>query len=447
MGAGIKVPIAADARHGPETLSESIGKCRVRTAISACTPADHIGLRHFLTEIFGSGYPAEFQASLEDPCYAPGNRLLLRRMGRLIAHVRVTGRVMQFGALSFPVAAVQGLATAAHCRQQGLGTHLLLAAEKQMAQSGALLGLLWTRIPYFFRRTGWALCHGNTGYTATPHAVLGRLLEEGLCLRRAPRIQVRPWRRWEEDAITRVYRQNLPGSYGLLERSRAYWHWLLERRAYDQFYVALDGPDLWDFKESSTRLVGYAAVKGEKIIELVTVPDRRKAAMELLARTCGDAIEQDHRQVALYVPADSPLREYFPGAPESLPRGPGEHAECCMARLLDPLGLLRKMCGAFVERAKAAGLGRPLELGLLVDGRKYQIEIAGRARATADTLGRSYLRLNVADFTRLLLGQLDWDRALAEDRVAPSTALAGDVGRVLFPPLPFWRPLLDELRA
>jgi hypothetical protein len=105
------------------------------------------------------------------------------------------------------------------------------------------------------------------------------------------------------------------------------------------------------------------------------------------------------------------------------------------------------MCGAFVERAKAAGLGRPLELGLLVDGRKYQIEIAGRARATADTLGRSYLRLNVADFTRLLLGQLDWDRALAEDRVAPSTALAGDVGRVLFPPLPFWRPLLDELRA
>ena len=135
----------------------------------------------------------------------------------------------------------------------------------------------------------------------------------------AARIQVRPWRRWEEDAIARVYRQNLSGSYGLLERSRPYWHWLLERRAYDQFYVALDGPDLWDFKESSTRLVGYAAIKGEKIVELVTAPDRRKAAMELLARACGDAIEQDHRQISLHVPAGSPLLGYFRGEAESLP--------------------------------------------------------------------------------------------------------------------------------
>ena len=65
----------------------------------------------------------------------------------------------------------------------------------------------------------------------------------------------------------------------------------------------------------------------------------------------------------------------------------------------------------------------------------------------ADTLGRSYLRLNVADFTRLVLGQLDWDRALEEGRVVPSTGLARDAGRVLFPPLPFWRPMLDDLRA
>lgn len=118
-----------------------------------------------------------------------------------------------------------------------------------------------------------------------------------------------------------------------------------------------------------------------------------------------------------------------------------------MARLLDPLGLLRMLCGTLAERAAKARLARPMELGLLVDGRKYQVEIAGRGRAVADVLGRSYLRLNVADFTRLLLGQLDWDRALEEDRVRPSTALARETGRVLFPPLPFWRPLLDDLQA
>ena len=254
------------------------------------------------------------------------------------------------------MAGLQGLATAANCRQQGLGTHLLLAAEKQMAQSGALVGLLRTRIPHFFRRTGWALCGGSSGWAATPHAVLGRLLEQGLGLRRTARIQVRPWRRWEEDAIARVYRQNLPGSYGRLERNRPYWHWLLERRAYDQFYVALDGPDLWDFKESSTRLVGYAAIKGEKIVELVTAPDRRKAAMELLARACGDAIEQDHRRISLHAPAGSPLLGYFRDEAESLPCVDGTRA----CRVLH--GAAARSAGAAaddVRRVRRSGPPRP----------------------------------------------------------------------------------------
>ncbi len=471
MGAGIKPPIAVDMRRGNETPSGSTDKRRVRSPIVRCTVADHVALGNFLAEIFGSGYPAEYQASLDDPFYAPGDRLLLRRMGRVIAHVHLTRRIMQFGSHSLPVAGLQGLATAADSRQQGFGTHLLLAAERQMMQAGALVGLLRTRIPHFFRRTGWALCGGSLGCTASPYAVLAQLLEQGRCLRRTARIQVRPWRRWEEDAIARVYRENLSGNYGLLERSRPYWHWLLERRAYDQFYVALDGPDLWDLKESSTRLVGYAAIKGERIVEIVTTPERRKAAMELLVRACGDAIEQDHRRISLYAPAGSPLLRYFRDDPKLVPTSTPENlyqeqlqvacllgsqkvselssdrAEFCMARLLDPMGLLKMLCGAFVQRANEAGLDQPLELGLLVDGRRYQVEIAGSGRVTANTLGRSYLRLNVADLTRLVLGQLDWDRALEEGRVVPSSGLAREAGRVLFPPLPFWRPTLDDLRA
>ncbi len=53
----------------------------------------------------------------------------------------------------------------------------------------------------------------------------------------------------------------------------------------------------------------------------------------------------------------------------------------------------------------------------------------------------------MADFTRLVLGQLDWDQALAEGRLEPSTALARQAGQVLFPPLPLWRPPLDDLMA
>jgi GNAT superfamily N-acetyltransferase len=447
MGIGIRTAIDADMDRGDETLSAAIGKRRVRSPIVPCMISDHASLGTFLPEIFGSAYLAEFQASLDEPSYRPDQRLLLRRSGRIIAHAQVTRRIMQFGPLTLPVAGLQGLAIAAHCRGEGLGTHLLLAAEKHMVRLGALVGLIRTRVPHFFRRTGWALCGGSLGCTANPHSVLARLLEQGLGLQRTARIQVRPWRRWEEDAVARVYRQSLPGGYGMLERSRTYWHWLLERRTYDQFYVALDGPDLWDLKESSTRVVGYAAIKGDKIVEIVVARERRKAAMELLARACGDAIEQDHRRVSLHVPAGSPMLGLFRGEPDLLADWIYEPAEYCMARLLDPLKLLRLMGGMFAERAQAAGLARPLDLGLFVDGRKYQIEISGSVQVFAGTFGRSYLRLNVADFTRLLLGQLDWDRALEDGRVVPSTGLAREAGRVLFPLLPFWRPLLDDLRA
>ncbi len=67
--------------------------------------------------------------------------------------------------------------------------------------------------------------------------------------------------------------------------------------------------------------------------------------------------------------------------------------------------------------------------------------------ATSHRVGRSYLRLNVADFTRLVLGQLDWDAAIADGRLECSTALAREAGRALFPSLPLWRPPWDELPA
>ena len=385
---------------------------------------------------------------MEDPFYEPHDRLLLRRMGRIVAHVHVTHRVMHFGPIQIPVAGLGSLATLPQCRLQGLGTHLLTAAEKQMAQSGALIGFLKTKIPHFFRRTGWALCGQHDSSRAGAHALLSRLLDHGLRLNRHQRLHIRPWRRWEEAALIRIYHQNSTGSFGMLERTRAYWHWLLQRRAADQLYVALDGPNLWDLDETNTPIVGYAAIQGGAIVELMTAPGRRKAAIELLARVCGDAIEQDRHCISLHAPHGSPLLEIFDAAGGRRHDRATDQGEVTMARLLDPAGLLRRLSAEFCRRAHEAHLSHPIELGLLVDGRKYQIEVGARSATIVENqMGRSYLRLNVADFTRLVLGQLDTDQALKDDRLVPSTALAREVGRVLFPALPLWRPPLDDLAA
>ena len=119
-----------------------------------------------------------------------------------------------------------------------------------------------------------------------------------------------------------------------------------------------------------------------------------------------------------------------------------------MARLFNPLAVLRRLCPEFYRRAERAGLPRPLELGLLAEGKKYRLEVTRQAaRVVSRRLGRDYLCLNVADFTRALLGQLDWPRAVADRRVEASSAAALETGRVLFPRLPLWYPPLDTLSA
>jgi len=435
----------------PDFAARASARRRVRLPVVRAKGGDHSSIYYFLTSIFRGPSPAEFQAALEDPFYEPCDRLLLRRGRQFAAHVHVTHRAMHFGPLQIPVAGLDWLATAPQCRGRGLGTHLLEAAEQEMARNGALVGWLRTSIPHFFRRTGWALCGQASFRRANARTVLARLLDCGFVPRSRRRLHVRPWRQWEQRALARIYRQNVQSGatpYGPLERTDAYWRWLLRRKACDEVYVALEGPELLELGEISTRIVGYAAIRGEQIVELMTAPDRPRAAVELLARCCGDAIEHDRHCVLLHAPPSYPLFHIFDEADGCRQPPPSECAEVCMARLLDPLKLLRGLCGEFDCRARAARLPRPFDLGMLVEGKKYQLEL-GRdgVAATSQRIGRSYLRLNVADFTRLLLGQLDWDAAIAGGRLECSTALAREAGRALFPALPLWRPPWDELPA
>jgi len=421
---------------------------RCRLPVVCAKGGDHPAIYYFLRPMFQGPSRDEYNATLEDPFYEPSDRLLIRCGGQITAHVHLIHRTMQFGSLQIPVVGLGWLATAPECRCRGQGRHLLAAAERQMSRSGALVGLLRTAVPRFFRQTGWALCGRHCYSQGDTRAVRARLLDRGLLRKHRPRFKIRPWRLWEQDALVRICGQNLPGTYGPLQRTPAYWEWLIRRAAYDQIYVALDGPELLELGEISTHIVGYAVTKGAKILELAVAPNRRKAAAELLARVCGDAIEHNRHCVSLHASPTSSLHALFRQAGGERYYREDDKGEVYMARLLNPLKLLRLMCQEFYNRAEDAGLVLPLELGLAVDQKKYQIEVGPvGAKVLSQRLGRSYLRLNVADFTRLVLGQLDWNEAIADRRLEASTSVARRIGCALFPRLPFWRPPFDDLQA
>jgi hypothetical protein len=247
-------------------------------------------------------------------------------------------------------------------------------------------------------------------------------------------------------ALVRIYNENLRGAYGPVERSEAYWKWLVHRHAFDQICVALDGPDLLELEEIHAPIVGYMVTRGERIVEMFTALGHPKVAAQLLARACQDAMEHGRHTVRVDAPPNSRIGKLFRAVAGKHSRYEPDSGPVLMAKLLSPVMLLRHLARELERRADEAGLPRPVDLGLLVDGDKYRLAIGrGGLEAIGRTIGRSYLRMNVADFTRLVLGHLDWDEAVADGRVQPSTNLALKAGRALFPELPLWFPPFDNL--
>ncbi len=166
-----------------------------------------------------------------------------------------------------------------------------------MLRDGAALGLLRTRVPHFFHRCGWAVCGRHCYSKAKTRDILARYwAEPGL---RRGTMNIRLWKHFEMPALMRIYAQNTAGGCGPLARSETYWRWLISRGAFDQIMIALAGPDRLDLNEISAPIAGYAVVRQERVVELLTDPAYPRAGVQLLARACSDAIERRGNEIVL----------------------------------------------------------------------------------------------------------------------------------------------------
>jgi hypothetical protein len=264
-------------------------------------------------------------------------------------------------------------------------------------------------------------------------------------------LSIRPCRQVELPALMRLHAAQSAGGTGWIRRSEAYWRWLVSRKGFDHIYVAIHGPDSQELNDQISPIVGYAVTRNDEILELVTSPDHPRAAPQLLARACAEAVERDDHSVVFHAPPDEPLHELFQVAGGTRFHHEADQGEVFMVKLLNPIGFLRLLCGELHRRAEAAALPRPCELGLLLPsgqdhGAKHRLVISRRSvKLMRNKLGRSYLSMNDAEFARLLLGHLDVEEAVASGRLEVSTRVALDIAGVLFPRLPLWHPPLDEV--
>jgi GNAT superfamily N-acetyltransferase len=418
--------------------------------IAAANAGDHALVHRLLLAVYQRPSREEFFASLDDPYYEPSDRLLVRRGDEIVSHVLLNKRLMSFGAVQLPLAEVQWLATLPEYRSAGYARRLLSVADDQMRNDGAVVALLQTRQPELFLSAGWALAARRRYLRVS----VGNLLSEFTAGHRPPalgpveaqrRISTRMWRHVELRSLMRLYEQNTADKHGPLIRSEEYWRWLISRQAYGQIIVAVEGEDCFEFGEQAPKLVGYAVTKGKQIVEMMTDGDPNVAA-QLVVRAAREAIERDIDALEVSALPGSPLDQLLT-ASGAVPKIGGRADEVIMLKILDPSELVRRLYPELHDRAKAAGIDRPVELSLEVDGAPQRFVLTRRsARVDSGAADRADVVATASQFAQLLLGCYDPDVHAAEGLTYRNKRVAKIV-RALLPPIPFWRPRLDDLQA
>ncbi len=426
--------------------------------VTRATPGDHPLVHRFLVSVFQKPSAAEYQAQLEEPSYEPADRLLIKNGDQILSHLRILNRELHFGRLVLPVGIITDVATLPEYRRHGCASALLVAARKILLRDGAALGVLATSESRFYQRHGWFVCGRHCYSTAAPRDIRShltfreseRLDQHEPILKPAPhkRYNIRLWRHVELAALKRLYGQNMRNTYGALVRSDAYWRWLVGRGGNQQLYVAIDGPDKFELDDALQPIVGYAAARQGRIVELMYSPEHREAAVQLLQRACGDAIEKDFLRVRVDALPQEPLHQLLAEAGAEYRHHEADQGMVFMANIFKPRRFLKMIGSDLAHRAREAGLPRPCQLGLLIDNDKYRLSVSRRnVELIPGTLGRSYLKCSHYDINQLLMGHLDVRDATESGRLAASTGVALETAVALFPRLPVCRPPWDDLPA
>lgn len=430
-----------------------------RGAVTVTTgrAGDHPAIFRFLQNVFRLPTSTDYAAQLEDPQYEPRDRIVAKLGNQIIGHARVQMRDIQFGDIQLPVGFLCEMATAPEFRKQGIGSALLEQAEQLIIEQGGIMGILRTPTVSFYQKQGWSV-GGQHNYSVTsPRSILSLLRQT--VLEQEPEttnpldepqqpLNIRIWRHVEQEALMRLYKQNLDGRFGAIVRTDATWRWLLNRHSFGQVYVAINGPRKLTIESGFKAIVGYAIVKDGRILELMTDDSRQDIVPDLLERICSDVIEQKDVPVRLDAPDGDVLHELMKNTGGKFLRRTIVDGEVILSKVFNPLRLLKQVRHLLNDRAQAANVKLPTSLGLVLNGKAYTLTLTPRsAKVTRGKSGKSFITMSKSIFSQLLLGVYSAEDAIEAKELKASTKVAEQLAKTLFQQLPGHIPPLDDLLA
>ncbi len=396
----------------------------------------------------------EVAACLNDPEGFVHDTILALRGTDIVGLAQVARRTIRFGPAKCKVGALRWLHVSPEFRGSDLPFCLLEQLEQHARRVGLHLAFSWNRHPQLLEGGGWASVYRPPVIELTVEHVLAEVLARGLLpLKRSrPKMVIRPVRLWDVPSLTTLYEESVRESWGAFERSQAYWKWLVDRRGFDQFYVAVPGGEAPEDSPAMPmtapqRILGYYVRRGWRIVEFVA-PSSRSLAIELLVHACREAKEQNRNWILIDLPAHSPLRRIVTSGRNVAAQHGEFEGPVLMAKVLDLIGLIQALLPYMQESALRRGLRGPVALGLDVASRKIGVTFDGQrcSLTRVDTL-RHWIRLSSKELLQLLCGggnELGLASILEVGRTA-SSPCAVYLAKAFFCAPRFWRSTFDDL--
>ncbi len=452
------------------------------TQIVAGNVGDSPMILKLLLQAYQSPLSEDFQSRLDEPLSLPSDRLLLRREDRLIGHVQVSRRVGWFQGQRCALARLQDYVTLPEYHSSSYASPLLEVAESVAVSEGAILGLVRTDQPSWFAERGWSRCRGQGHTRANTLAILSHLDAQQANRRHSTSsIEVRTWRHFQLDSILKLYQQLAPSMWGTLQRSLETWQWLVGRKAHDQILIAVDssaeetqegtteqhdlkGGSKGDLKEPSEDaskgelpseldphrqidIVGYAIVRDSCIVEMLTLPGHSAVRTLLLSQACRDAIDHDHHFVSLHTPAADPMHELLVTAGGSWIADSEASTGQAMLKLLAPDRWIERLYPLLHERAREAGISRPLSVDFAVGKQTLRFTLTRRSsRLEPIAHSTNAMQCHWLALQDLLTNNLTFPEAIAQGRLRTPNLSQLRILAALFPPKLYWQSPFPLLR-
>jgi len=120
-----------------------------------------------------------------------------------------------------------------------------------------------------------------------------------------------------------------------------------------------------------------------------------------------------------------------------------------MIKVLDAAELVRRLYPELLERSRAAGVNRPLEITFGLPDEQLRLTLTRRSvRLESESRSRSQdVLCNEETLHRLLTSQLDLADAVDGGEIRFSKKRTQKTLAALFPFIPLWRPTFDDLQA